>query len=288
MINQKMSYGICHLSIVPVRSSSSDSGEMVSQLLFGELVEILETKGRQWAKVRCHWDNLVGWVAVNQVKPVTPSEFATYTGHFAYNLELMQAVMANDFFMPITLGAQLPNFDGIRFELEGTTYTFSGQAIFPGDIVPSAEFLLKIARRYLHAPYLAGGRSPFGIDDSGLTQILFKFIGTHLPREAAQQVFSGDSVDFMEESQPGDLAFFEDRMGRIAHVGIILPNQQILHAYGKVRIDNIDHFGIYNLEEGRYTHKLRVVKRILPKAAGKPGRTAQTADEFAKNQIELF
>lgn len=282
-----MSYGICPLSIVPVRSSSSGSSEMVSQLLFGELLEILETKGRQWVKIRCHWDNLVGWVSANQIKPVTPSEFATYNEHFAYNLELMQAVMANDFFMPITLGAQLPNFDGIRFELEGVNYTFSGQAIFPSDIAPSAEFLMKIARRYLNAPALAGGRSPFGIDDSGLVQMIFKFIGTRLPREASQQVFLGEPIDFIEETQPVDLAFFEDRMGRIAHVGIILPNLQILHAYGKVRIDTIDHFGIYNQEEGRYTHKLRVVKRILPKA-NKLSNEAFQPSEFIKNQIELF
>jgi len=142
-----MSYGICPLSIAPIRSSSSDSSEMVSQLLFGELVEIIDKKGRQWVKVRCQWDNLVGWVAATQVKPITPSEFELFGEHFAYNLELMQAVMANDFFMPITLGAQLPNFDGIRFQLDGQSYTFSGQAIFPNDIVATADVIIKIARR---------------------------------------------------------------------------------------------------------------------------------------------
>ncbi|MDX1941895.1 MAG: C40 family peptidase [Saprospiraceae bacterium] len=282
-----MSYGICPLSVVAIRSSSSESSEMVSQLLFGELLEILETKGRQWMKIRCQWDNLVGWVAAHQIKAITPSEFETYNQHFAYNLELMQAVMANDFFMPITLGAQLPNFDGIRFELESNSYTFSGQAIFPNDITPTSDFILKIARRYLHAPYLAGGRSPFGIDDSGLMQMLFKFIGTRLPREAAQQVYLGQTIDFIEEAQSADLAFFEDRQGKIAHVGILLPNLQILHAYGKVRIDTIDHFGIYNLEEARYTHKLRVVKRILPKSKSTPNQADQPS-ELVKNQIELF
>ncbi len=282
-----MAYGICPLSVVPVRTSASDSSEMASQLLFGELVEMLETKGRQWVKVRCQWDNLVGWVAATQLRPVTPGEFATYNEHFAYNLELMQGIMSNDFFMPITLGAQLPNFDGIRFELEGLSYTFSGQAVFPGDIGPSAEFILKIARRYLHAPFLAGGRSPFGIDDSGLVQMLFKFIGHKLPRSAAQQVFLGNAIDFIEEAQPGDLAFFEDRKGNINHVGLIAPNLQVLHAFGKVRIDTIDHFGIYNQEESRYTHKLRVVKRILPMAQRVASTTEQPA-EFVKNQIELF
>ncbi len=282
-----MAYGICPLSIVPVRSAASDSSEMVSQLLFGELAEIIETKGRQWIKVRCHWDNLVGWVAATQLRPITPGEFNDYSRHFAYNLDLMQSVMASDFFMPITLGAQLPRFDGLRFEMEGVAYTFSGQAVFPDHITPSAEFVLKIARRYLSAPYLSGGRSPFGIDASGLVQVLFKFMRIRLPREAVQQVFIGDTIDFIEQAQPADLAFFEDRTGHIAHVGLLLSNLQILHVHGKVRIDTIDHFGIYNDEEGRYTHKLRVVKRILPQT--KPlSRPAEPSAEMVENQIELF
>lgn len=280
-------YHICPLSIIPIRSSASDSSEMVSQLLFGELVETIETKGRLWSRVRCQWDNLVGWVSTNQLQAITHSEFLTFNEHFAYNLELTQAIMGADFFLPITLGAQLPNFDGIRFQLADSIYTFSGQAVFPQDVTPTADFILRIARRYLHAPALAGGRTPFGIDSSGLVQMVSKIAGIHLPREAAQQVFIGESVDFMEQSQPGDLAFFEDRLGRIAHVGILMPNNQIIHAYGKVRIDNIDHFGIYNITEGRYTHKLRVVKRVLPKPAPPLKESSQTAD-FVQNQIELF
>lgn len=280
-------YHLCPLSVVPVRASASESSDMVSQLLFGELVETIETKGRLWSRVRCQWDNLVGWVATNQLQAITPSEFITFNEHFAYNLELTQAVMGADFFLPITLGAQLPNFDGMRFQLADAVYTFSGQAVFPKDITPNADFLLKIARRYLHAPHLSGGRSPFGIDSSGLVQIVFKIGGIHLPREAAHQVFMGETIDFVEQAQAGDLAFFEDRMGRIAHVGILLPNLQILHAYGKVRIDNIDHFGIYNHHESRYTHKLRVVKRVLQKLPLPVKDAAQPAD-LVTNQIELF
>lgn len=280
-------YHLCPLSIVPVRASAAESSDMISQLLFGELVETLETKGRLWSRVRCQWDNLVGWVATNQLQAITPTEFDTFHEHFAYNLEVMQAVMGADFFLPITLGAQLPNFDGMRFQVADVPYTFSGQAVFPKDITPTSNFILKMARRYLHAPTLNGGRSPFGIDSSGLTQMVFKMGGIRLPREAAQQVFIGETVDFMEQSQAGDLAFFEDRGGRIAHVGILMPNLQIIHSYGKVRIDTIDHFGIYNNEQARYTHRLRVVKRVLSKLQIPAKDSTQPAD-WIKNQIELF
>ena len=108
-----MSYAICPLSVVPLRSSASHKSEMISQLLFGELMEVLEKKGRQWAKIRCHFDNNVGWIDLNQIKFITPSEFQLFSDNFAFNLEITQPIMAEDHAFQITLGAQLPNFDGL-------------------------------------------------------------------------------------------------------------------------------------------------------------------------------
>lgn len=282
-----MNYGICPLSIVPVRSTPSDKSEMVSQLLFGELLEVLEVKNKQWSKVRCHFDNFVGWVATNQIKAITPSEFEAYQSNFAYCLELMQAVMAEHHYLPITLGAQLPNFDGMRFNIENNSYTFSGQAVFPADIESNAEFVLKIARRYLFAPYLWGGRSPMGIDSAGFIQVVFKIAGFVLPRETSEQVFSGKAVDFIEESLPGDIAFFENRSGRITHTGIIMPDHKIIHAYGCVRIDKLDHYGIFDESVSKYTHKLRVIKRILPPASVS-NTSPSEQDTTLHQQVELF
>lgn len=282
-----MKFGICPLSVVPIRSNSTNKSEMVSQLLFGELVEILESKGRQWSKIRCQWDNFVGWVSSSQLKAITPSEFEDFQTNYAYSLELMQPVMGNKQYIPITLAARLPNFDGIRFMLGDEAFTFSGQAVFPKDIAPGAEFILKIARKYINAPFLWGGRSPFGLDSAGFTQVVYKMAGIKLPREAGEQVYVGEAVDFAEQARPGDLAFFENRNNRIHHVGIILPEQQIIHAYGNVRIDKLDHYGIYNEEETRYTHKLRVIKRVLP--PGQQGQLPQEEKQTSNpNQVELF
>lgn len=283
-----MTFGVCPLSVVPIRSSASDKSEMVSQLLFGELFEVLETKGRKWWKIRCENDNYVGWIVSHQVKPVTPSEYEQYRSSFAYNLELMQAVMADDHFLPITLGARLPNFDGMRFYLGEAVYTFSGQAVFPEDIEINAGFIIKLARRYLQAPFLWGGRSPFGIDSSGLIQVVFQMAGVSMPREPQQQLETGKAVDFIEQTLPGDLAFFENRKGRIAHVGLILPEGGLLHVHGKVRIDRVDHYGVYNLEEGRYTHRLRLVKRLLPGIPYLPESAAGAEEGAIRRQPELF
>jgi cell wall-associated NlpC family hydrolase len=116
---------------------------------------------------------------------------------------------------------------------------------------------------YLNAPYLWGGVTPFGIDCSGFTQMVYKLNGYKLKRDASQQATQGEALSFIEESEAGDLAFFDNEEGKIIHVGIIMSDNYIIHASGKVRIDRIDHLGIYNVDTERHTHKLRVIKKIV-------------------------
>jgi cell wall-associated NlpC family hydrolase len=280
-----MNYGINPLSVVPVRSSASDKSEMVSQILFGELVEILEQRA-SWLRIRCDWDNYIGWVDSKQIKAITPEEFQLYRINHACSIEFMQPAAGKEYYLPITIGANLPNFDGLRFSINGSSFQFSGQAITPSDIEASSEMLLKIARRYLYAPHLWGGRSPMGIDCSGFTQVAFKLVGISLPRDAKDQVGEGKLIDFIEQAQPGDLAFFENKKGRITHVGIMMGDQQVIHASGQVRIDRIDHYGIYDDSQKKYTHRLRVIKRLLPTEEKALGLSEEQA--LREAQVPLF
>ncbi|MFZ4544133.1 MAG: NlpC/P60 family protein [Saprospiraceae bacterium] len=262
-------FAICPLSVVPLRSHPSEKSEMISQLLFGEVVEIIailphNTKlNKRWCQVRCTWDNYVGWVSAKQIHLLDEDHADTLKEVFPMSLEIMQPVMASNYSIPITLGASLPYFDGIQFKIGQTRFTFSGLAINPQQIIPSTEILVKIAKKYLFAPYLRGGRSPFGIDSAGLVQMCFKAMNIPLFRTAREQAEQGNLVDFVQTAQPGDLAFFDNTVGKIIHVGIILPDSMILHAFGNVKIDFLDHFGIFDLTEKKYTHKLRIVRRLL-------------------------
>lgn len=282
-----MNFAVCPLSIVPVRVSGADKSEMLTQLLFGECVEILHRKGKRWLKIRCLNDSTTGWVATNQLQLITPSEQETFRDFFAFSLEFIHPIMSADMSRPITIGARLPDFDGIRCTLGEENYTFSGQAVFPKDLSPSAELIMKFARRYLHAPYLYGGRSPFGIDAGALIQLVFSFIGIRLHRYPEQQVEQGRTVDFVQQAQPGDIAFFQSKNGNITHTGILLPDSKIIHSFGQVRIDRIDHYGIYNEDLKKYTHKLRIVRRFLEKI---PERLLEALKEnvVPENQIGLF
>jgi cell wall-associated NlpC family hydrolase len=105
-----------------------------------------------------------------------------------------------------------------------------------------------------------GGRTPFGIDCSGFTQMVYRMAGIPLYRDVQQQALQGQVRGFAEEAQPGDLAFFDDEEGRIIHTGIVLEEGKIIHASGSVRIDTLDHQGIFNRDSGSYTHMLRVIR----------------------------
>lgn len=282
-----MTFAVCPLSVIALRSHPSQRSEMISQILFGELAEVMEEKGRAWVKIRCVWDDAVGWVAANQLLEITPNEYNAYRAHYALSLELLQGASASDHFLPVPLGAHLPLYDGIRFHVGEKEFTFSGQVLFPDNSLSNREMLLKLARRYLHAPFLWGGRSPMGIDGPGLVQMVFKFVGIRLPRNTETQVFEGDMVDFIEQANPGDVAFFENNFGRVFHAGIILPGNQILHAFGKVRIDTLDHYGIYDEERRKYSHRLRVIKSFLPPGSI-PLSAMKEKSEPVSNQAALF
>ncbi|HMR44133.1 MAG TPA: NlpC/P60 family protein [Saprospiraceae bacterium] len=257
-------FAICPVSTAAIRATPAHASEMISQLIFGEMVQIEERKGKAWLKVRCLWDNTTGWMLATQLMPIVVNDYEFFRKNYAFALDLCQPVLSEKFSFPVPLGARLPGFDGLHFRLNGTQYHYSGQAVYPESLSPSVELLNKIARRYLNAPFLHGGRSPFGIDADGLVQMIFKIMGKVIPRYAHQQVLIGEPVDFVDQAEAGDIAFFENSKGTIAHAAVFLNPCQVIHVYGCVRIDALDHFGIFNETENKYTHRLRIIKRITP------------------------
>jgi hypothetical protein len=238
---------------------------MVSQVLFGECVEILGAKD-EWLLIESAWDSSQGWVHQAHLISLTPSEYDAYQDNYSISLSLAEPLQTEDSFMPVTLGATLPQFDGLRGKLAEFSYRFGGTVVTPSKQPLPDYWMERIIRRYLHAPHLHGGRSPFGIDSAALVQMVYRMAGIKLLRYPYQQVTQGRGVDFMEQCQTGDLAFFDDGKGNISHVGIILKDCYIAHVHGQVRLDKIDHFGIFSTKSNKYSHQLRVIRRLLPNA----------------------
>src|SRR5665647_1469975 len=258
-----MNFGVCCLSVIPVRADVSSKSEMISQLLFGETFIVLSsTKG--WTKIVIDHDSYEGWIDEKQYIPISNDEHTLlYSIPKYYSTELVQTVkQENDRSISILPGSVLYNTSGSEFLLGGKTYLYNGQSI-EANVRPSVNKMILNAFLFLNSPYLWGGRSPFGIDCSGFVQVVARLSGLSLPRDTHQQAEEGEMINMIAEAKPGDLAFFDNEEGRIIHVGIMLENAQIIHASGLVRIDTIDHQGIFREDTKKYTHKLRVIKRII-------------------------
>lgn len=252
-------FGICNLSVIPLRKEPSDRSEMVSQILFGEHFTIVDTN-KQWFKIQVHFDDYHGWIDSKQIKIITEEQFNLLNANLPeFNTDLVAHIAdQNNYLLPITIGSAL-NFLSIA-SLNAEKLNFEGLKISgkqPKNSIVETSFL------YLNAPYLWGGKTPFGIDCSGFTQMVYKINGYSLLRDASQQASQGEVLSFIEECEPGDLAFFDNEEGKIIHVGIILEHNYIIHACGKIRIDRLDHSGIYNESTKMHTHKLRLLKRYI-------------------------
>lgn len=249
-----MQYALCELGIVPLRLEPSDTSEMVSQILYGEVFKVLEER-KKWSRIRLAFDNYEGWLDNKQYKFIAEDDYNKLNANAPkLSLDLIEFVSDRiKQLIPIPLGSTLDSLDLLNHNFEGNSVS---------DVKPKSN-IISTAFLYLNAPYLWGGKTPFGIDCSGFTQMVYKLNGFKLLRDASQQATQGEALSFIEESEPGDLAFFDNSEGIITHVGIIMEDNYIIHAHGKVRIDRLDHSGIYNVDKRQHTHKLRVIKKII-------------------------
>lgn len=238
-----MNKGICNVTVAPVRAENSDKAEIVTEILFGESADILEVN-KNWTRIKMHYDGYEGWMDTKQLKPVTEEELAKRK--ITVVTEDFSSVLMNDGKTLLSMGSE------VEFPAVASRRSHDLR-----------ESIALAAREFLNVPYLWGGKSFFAVDCSGFTQLVYKIHDIKLPRDTYQQAEVGVPLTFVEESQPGDLAFFENPEGKIIHVGIMLENQKIIHASGKVRIDILDSTGIFNKEMNKHTHKLRVIKNVL-------------------------
>ncbi|KUY19433.1 hydrolase Nlp/P60 [Elizabethkingia miricola] len=238
-----MDKGVCNVSVAPVRADKTDKAEIVTEMLYGESADILEVINN-WTKIKMHYDGYEGWIDTKQITLVTDDFLTKRKTHLV--TEPFQSRVMESGKMLLSMGSE------VSFE---TVHAQRGATI--------RQSIVETAKEFLNVPYLWGGKSFFGVDCSGFTQLVLKVHDIKYPRDAYQQGEVGEPLSFIEEAQPGDLAFFENSEGRIIHVGFMLENNQIIHAHGKVRIDTLDSSGIFNKELNKHTHKLRFIRNIL-------------------------
>ena len=248
---------ICENVFVPLRSGPSHKSEMLSQILFGEKYTIIDKSGN-WMKIETIFDKYMGWIDMDHLQH-SPDE-GNACGH-VLNRSLLCYKNDNTKII-LEAGCEVfdPDFEDKIFFNGKNSY--SACQDFSKSYITTNDSLADTAMKFINSPYLWGGRIPSGIDCSGFTQLVYKIQGIAIPRDSRVQVEAGKNVDFIDEAEPGDLVFFDNERGRITHVGMIISRGLVIHASGRVRIDSIDHQGIFKPEIGGYSHKLRAIRRI--------------------------
>ncbi|MEN8929015.1 MAG: C40 family peptidase [Flavobacteriales bacterium] len=258
-----MKYGICQVVISPGRADHADAAEIKMQLVFGDLLYVLEVNNN-WTQIKMAKYDYTCWIDTKHICFIEEAEFnSIYSQKEVRVKDITSSIVhiKNSEVTHLVKGCLLPNYDSGTLSFGDSKFRFLGNTNHSFET--KKENIVSTALEYLNSPYLWGGNSPYGIDCSGLTQMTYLLHGIQIPRDAKDQATVGETVSFLEEATPGDLIYFDNTEGIIMHVGILLPENKIIHASGHVRIDSIDHQGIFRSDMNKYTHKLRIIKSMF-------------------------
>ena len=260
-----MQYAVVLTPLVPVRNEASEKSEMVTQLVFGDLLTIVDEAG-EWVEVVNYFDNYRGWVTGKMLTTLSKEEYNQLTSSKPAIVRLpLLDIKEKNKNMPIrvSIGATLPGYDYLsqQMRVAGRIFTIKNKSVYKTDKTLLKD-ILRTATYFINTPYLWGGKSIMGIDCSGFVQIVYRMHNIDLPRDASQQINYGRRIDSFVDICPGDLAFFHNDKGNVVHVGIVYTPNQIIHCSGNVHTDKLTQEGIWSYELEKFTHRNILFKRL--------------------------
>jgi cell wall-associated NlpC family hydrolase len=279
-------YGVVSISVANLRSEPRDAAELASQAILGTPVKVLNWKERRLLIQTP--DDYIAWVDSGGIQKMNQNELDTW-------LNAPKLIYLNPFGLsyiePNTQSQPVSDLvEGNVIRLEGEKGSFYKVAFPDGRVAyvpkteaqpykkwiaslhPTETSLVATAKNLMGIPYLWGGTSTKGMDCSGFTKTIYFMNGLVLPRDASQQVHTGDLVETsngFDQLKPGDLLFFgkpatDTTPERVVHVGMWIGKKEFIqasYASSRVIISSFDptapHF-----DENNFKRFLRA-KRIL-------------------------
>jgi hypothetical protein len=268
-------YVINHCPVTPVREEPSEAAEQATQLLFGELCEVVERR-TSWTKIRSTIDGQEGWVSTKMMTFVTDESIEYLKNQGDETIGVVATPMAmvtvkeTGEKLMFTIGTHLPNYNNGTFKILGKQYLIDPNSVYNLEEIKreaKGEDVVRVAQSLMNVSYLWGGKNMMGYDCSGFTQTVYRVFGVNLLRNAREQITQGEVVNSLSEAQPGDLVFFDHadrdpKATKISHVGMLISPTEVIHCSGWVHVDKIDEVGI-RLANGELTHHLVKIKRYL-------------------------
>lgn len=252
-------FGVCRLATVQVFPTPAH-GLQVSQLLFGEHYTVLShSKDQQWLQIEVHGHDLTGWINVRQHHAINSEYFNQINAtDFKITTDVTSTMLYKKNQITIVMGSIVPISGSELFKIE-EQFAFNGESKSLGQR-RDYEYVRSIAMKYLNAPEQPGGRTPFGIDGTGLVHMVFRIAGYALPRQINPKSNFGKKV---RDILPGDVAFYKSSDDKSDGVGIVLGDDKIIRCSGHVRIDTIASNGAMSPSTGNVALEVTGIRRVL-------------------------
>jgi SH3-like domain-containing protein len=247
-------WALAALSVSNMRAIPDHTSELVSQVLMGTPLKILDVK-EKWYQVETP-EHYLGWMDHNGLTLFSEDEMEAWKkadrcvynciSGFAYSAPGNQGEVVTDL-IPGDLVEVKPEVNGyyeIKLPDGRSGYARKDDCISFKDwsnLEPDVAAIMSFAKQMMGSPYLWGGASSKAADCSGFTKLVFYMQGLILARDASQQVKYGEHIDIgnFDNLQEGDLLFFGSSAERPGHVGIYLGNGDFIHSSGLVHISSI-------------------------------------------------
>jgi gamma-D-glutamyl-L-lysine dipeptidyl-peptidase len=231
------------VAVANMYSAPTDRSDVVSQAIYGSNVTLLQARG-EWSKIQTD-DQYKGWTPSRYLRLIqNGGGYATSGPIVQVNSLFANVYQENDVTrhkpvvtLPFAVRLELID-DGkgnngrwlqVHLPDKRSAWIQSSDVLMDPKLLSIPESI-ELAKRFLGFPYLWGGRSSFGFDCSGFTQMLVRARGINMPRDADLQAAWTDAMPVeRSDLQPGDLLFFGSSPSKITHTGMYIGEGQFIH-----------------------------------------------------------